>query len=94
MSRVAGTEMAAGHTQNYQTISQDPSLPSEGRGGDEEKPTPFWKKVVANNVGLLLITGSELFFAFMHLAVKILSGIDPPVTTFEVRSSYHPISVT
>lgn len=91
MSRVAETEMAASHTQNYQTISQDPSLPSGRRGVGEEKPTPFWKKVVANNVGLLLITGSELFFAFMHLAVKILSGIDPPVTTFEVRSSYHPI---
>jgi hypothetical protein len=88
MSRVAGTKMAAGHNQNYQTISQGPS---ERRDGSEEKLTPFWKKVVANNVGLLLITGSELFFAFMHLAVKILSGIDPPVTTFEVGSSYRSI---
>lgn len=55
------------------TASQDPSVAA-----------PMWKSVVSNNVGLLLIVASELFFAFMHLAVKILNGIDPPVTTFEV----------
>ncbi|KAH6904974.1 integral membrane protein DUF6 [Coprinopsis sp. MPI-PUGE-AT-0042] len=39
---------------------------------------------VANNTGLLLVAASELFFAFMHLAVKILNSIDPPVSTFEL----------
>ncbi|KAF5309361.1 hypothetical protein D9611_013998 [Ephemerocybe angulata] len=52
--------------------------------GAKEKPTPYWKRLVANNVGLLLVAASELFFAFMHLAVKILNSIDPPVSTFEL----------
>lgn len=69
---------------NYQATAQGSSEPREV---DPEKPLPYWKKVVANNVGLLLVVGSELFFAFMHLAVKILNSIDPPVTTFEVRDA-------
>lgn len=52
-----------------------------------------WRAFVANNLGLLLVAASELFFAFMHLAVKILNGIDPPVTSFEVCVLL-PVSVT
>ncbi|TFK18112.1 integral membrane protein DUF6 [Coprinopsis marcescibilis] len=44
----------------------------------------FWRKFIAGNLGLLLVAGSEFFFAFMHLSVKILNSIDTPVSTFEL----------
>ncbi|EAU83503.2 integral membrane protein DUF6 [Coprinopsis cinerea okayama7 len=50
---------------------------------DERSPGAL-KTFVSNNVGLLLVAASELFFACMHLAVKILNSIDPPVSTFEL----------
>ena len=71
--------MTSGGASNYQSTSVR-STTSE----DTTVAAASCKAFVANNVGLLLVAGSELFFAFMHLAVKILNGIDPPVTTFEV----------
>ncbi|KAF6756683.1 integral membrane protein DUF6 [Ephemerocybe angulata] len=74
--------------QNYHSIhpghGDELDIPSALVKGVEEKPVLYWKKLVANNVGLLLVAASELFFAFMHLAVKILNSIDPPVSTFEL----------
>lgn len=67
-------------TQNYQSISS-PSVP---QGSVVAEPVSYWNRLLTNNVGLLLVAASELFFAFMALAVKILNRIDPPVSTFEL----------
>ncbi|KAF5319494.1 hypothetical protein D9619_008739 [Psilocybe cf. subviscida] len=40
--------------------------------------------LVNNNTGLLLVASSQAFFSSMNVAVKILNGIDPPVSTFEL----------
>jgi hypothetical protein len=42
------------------------------------------RSIVKNNTGLLLVASSQAFFSSMNVAVKILNGIDPPVSTFEV----------
>lgn len=39
---------------------------------------------IFENEGLLLIVASQLFFAFMNLGVKLLSGLTQPVPTFQV----------
>lgn len=43
------------------------------------------KTTVKNNVGLLLVAGSQAFFSMMNVAVKKLNTIDPPVSTLQVR---------
>lgn len=40
--------------------------------------------LIHNNIGLLLVASSELFFSLMNLAVKELNTIEPPVPTLEV----------
>ncbi|GJE91689.1 DMT family transporter [Phanerochaete sordida] len=42
------------------------------------------REVVRDNTGMLLVAASESFYASMNLAVKELSGIDPPVTTMQL----------
>ena len=42
------------------------------------------REVLDSNTGLLLVTASEAFVSLMHVAVKTLNGIDPPVPTLEV----------
>ena len=41
--------------------------------------------VYSRNTGLLLIVGSQWFFALMNLGVKFLTELDNPVPTLEVR---------
>lgn len=48
---------------------------------------PAAREFVKRNVGLLLILAAQGFFTLMNAAVKKLQGIDPPVSTFEVRIS-------
>lgn len=48
-------------------------------------------EVVQNNTGLLFVLASQAFFASMNVAVKILNGIDPPITALEV--CFSPYSV-
>ena|ERR1700761_9536872 len=45
-----------------------------------------------DNVGLLLIILSQLFFAFMNLFVKLLTGLENPVDALQVRYLlyFHP----
>lgn len=43
------------------------------------------KATVKNNIGLLLVAGSQAFFSMMNVAVKKLNTIDPPVSTLQVR---------
>ncbi|KAF9005109.1 hypothetical protein BDQ17DRAFT_1240680 [Cyathus striatus] len=42
------------------------------------------KSVVKANTGLLLIVASQAFLSLMNVAVKVLNGIDPPVSPFEL----------
>ncbi|KAF9467671.1 EamA-like transporter family-domain-containing protein [Collybia nuda] len=42
------------------------------------------KAKVKNNVGLLLVAGSQAFFSMMNVAVKKLNSIDPPVSTLQL----------
>ncbi|KAG5641444.1 hypothetical protein DXG03_005218 [Asterophora parasitica] len=42
--------------------------------------------IFQSNTGLLLVTASQAFFSMMNTAVKKLNSIDPPVSTFEVRT--------
>ncbi|THH03428.1 hypothetical protein EW145_g6261 [Phellinidium pouzarii] len=41
---------------------------------------------VERNTGLLLVAFSQLFFALMHTSVKILNGLDPPISALEYLS--------
>jgi len=61
---------------------------SESEG---DQALPRWRSllsaartVVDNNSGVLLVTGSQAFFALMNFSVKILNTIDPPVSAFQV----------
>lgn len=42
------------------------------------------RDVYKDNVGLLLVTASQVFFAAMNVAVKKLNSIDPPVPVLEL----------
>ncbi|KAG6915965.1 hypothetical protein DXG01_009054 [Tephrocybe rancida] len=71
--------------------SEPPTPPDEV--DDMEPKMSMWRachlKAVATvkgNIGLLLITGAQMFFSLMNVAVKRLNAIDPPVTTFEYLS--------
>ena len=39
-----------------------------------------WKR----NTGLLLFVAAQAFYAMMDTAVKVLHGVDPPVTTLQL----------
>lgn len=41
---------------------------------------------VHNNAGLLMVAAAQVFASLMNTSVKILHGIDPPVSTLEVRN--------
>ncbi|RPD56854.1 hypothetical protein L226DRAFT_513609 [Lentinus tigrinus ALCF2SS1-7] len=41
-------------------------------------------EVVENNVGLLLVASSQLFFSLMNVGVKTLNSLDPPVPAMEL----------
>ena len=77
----SGVERRDTGVQDYQATANAAVGNGEGRSAAEES---FWRSLVSNNFGLSLVIASELFFAFMHLAVKILNGIDPPVSMAEV----------
>ncbi|KAG6915964.1 hypothetical protein DXG01_009053 [Tephrocybe rancida] len=69
--------------------SETPTPPDEV--DDMELKMSMWRachlKVVAivkGNIGLLLITGAQIFHSLMNVAVKKLNAIDPPVSTFEL----------
>jgi len=42
-------------------------------------------EVAQSNTGILLVVASEVFFAVMEATAKILQGLDPRVTAFQVR---------
>ncbi|KAG5651369.1 hypothetical protein H0H81_008903 [Sphagnurus paluster] len=44
------------------------------------------QRFAGGNAGLLLVMGSQAFFAMMNVAVKKLNSIDPPVSTFEASN--------
>ncbi|KAJ3516602.1 hypothetical protein NLJ89_g1022 [Agrocybe chaxingu] len=41
------------------------------------------REVARRNTGLLLVVGSQAFFSMMNTAVKVLHGVDPPITTLQ-----------
>lgn len=43
-----------------------------------------FRDVVQRNTGLLLFVASQAFYSMMDTAVKVLHGIDPPVTTLQL----------
>lgn len=43
------------------------------------------KEVYENNVGLIMIAGSNVFGCGMNVCVKLLNGLDDPVPAIEVR---------
>ena len=61
------------------------------------------RNVFKNNVGLLYVVASQVFFSVMNVAVKSLNNLDPPVPAIEVRypwilclilhNAYYAISV-
>ncbi|KAF8057616.1 hypothetical protein FPV67DRAFT_571087 [Lyophyllum atratum] len=51
--------------------------------GDGDESIWLWD-IVKNNMGLLLVTGSQAFLSLVNVAVKRLNSIDPPVSTFEL----------
>ncbi|CAA7267826.1 unnamed protein product [Cyclocybe aegerita] len=42
------------------------------------------KEVAKRNTGLSLVVGSQAFFSMMNTAVKVLHGVDPPITTLQL----------
>ena len=42
-------------------------------------------QLVKNNIGLLLVASSQLFFSLMNIGVKKLNSLDPPVSAVQVR---------
>jgi hypothetical protein len=79
-------------TQGYATFAtthtsaRSDELDDQSHGGHLTAKTIITKVrgLVANNTGLLLVTGSQAFFALMNVAVKKLNGLDPPVPALEV----------
>ncbi|KAJ3562036.1 hypothetical protein NP233_g9827 [Leucocoprinus birnbaumii] len=76
---------------------QGPEFVEAENASDQGSPTHpgRWKKpaqklfdatreTYAQNVGLLLIVGSQMFFSLMNVAVKKLNSIDPPVTPLQL----------
>ena len=43
------------------------------------------KDLFNNNIGLLLVGGSQAFFSLMNISVKVLNTMGPPVSSLEVR---------
>lgn len=41
-------------------------------------------EIVEDNIGLLLVASSQLFFSLMNVGVKTLNSLDPPVPAMEV----------
>jgi hypothetical protein len=73
--------------------AKSPSSPPLDDISEEEEVHSKWRVMlvavnsfVKDNVGLLLVASAQAFFSFIGVAVKILHGIDPPVSTFQVRS--------
>ncbi|KAF9467672.1 hypothetical protein BDZ94DRAFT_974927 [Collybia nuda] len=59
--------------------------------GQEVEAQPKWRVMITTchgfmkgNVGLLLVMSAQAFFSFMGVSVKILHGIDPPISTFQL----------
>ncbi|KIJ97898.1 hypothetical protein K443DRAFT_681172 [Laccaria amethystina LaAM-08-1] len=79
-------------TQGYATFAtthtsaRSDELDDQSHGGHLTAKTIITKVrgLVANNTGLLLVTGSQAFFALMNVAVKKLNGLDPPVPALEL----------
>ncbi|KAI0704448.1 hypothetical protein C8T65DRAFT_654066 [Cerioporus squamosus] len=46
--------------------------------------TGYLRAVVENNIGLLLVASSQLFFSLMNVGVKTLNSLDPPVPAMEL----------
>lgn len=44
------------------------------------------RQFVADNLGLLLVMSSQLFFSTMNVLVKRIHDIDDPISTFEVSA--------
>jgi hypothetical protein len=75
-------------------------IPAPTLADDELESTPkrttafgeFYKR----NQGLIIIAASQLFFSLMNLCVKVLTVLDKPVPTFEVRTflAFDGIGVT
>lgn len=54
-------------------------------GGDRPITRNSLQTFCAQNRGLLIIALSQLFFSMMYMGVKLLTMLDTPVPTFEVR---------
>ncbi|GJE93527.1 DMT family transporter [Phanerochaete sordida] len=68
-----------------------PVLPAAGTVSYLDRAQDSWnvfkrktREVVKNNTGMLLVAGSQGFFALMNVAVKTLNNLDPPVTAMEL----------
>jgi hypothetical protein len=44
----------------------------------------YARQFVADNLGLLLVLASQMFFSIMNVVVKQLHSIDTPISTFQV----------
>ncbi len=46
----------------------------------------YARQFVADNLGLLLVLASQMFFSIMNVVVKQLHSIDTPISTFQVSA--------
>ena len=61
--------------------SQKPGRPSRTRPSIDNA-----RQFVADNLGLLLVMSSQLFFSNMNVFVKQIHDIDDPISTLEVSA--------
>ncbi|CAA7267825.1 unnamed protein product [Cyclocybe aegerita] len=58
--------------------------PQVGKPGSVSVAFSEAKDVGRRNAGLLLVVASQAFFSMMTTTVKVLHGIDPPISTFQL----------
>jgi hypothetical protein len=66
-------------------LEAGPSIHDGNNGTRWTRLKSFIRQLYNNNIGLLLIVASQSFFACMNLFVKLLTALDNPVPTLEVR---------
>jgi len=85
-------ERSAGEVGDYQATEDHGGVRGDSLN---EKRHSFWRALWISNYGLLMVVVSELFFAFMHLAVKVLNSLDTePISMAEVRATITSWSVS
>lgn len=79
--------MASSSTDNAHEPLLDEAVDCSQKSGWLSRARPIIdnaRQFVADNLGLLLVMSSQLFFSTMNVFVKQIHDIDDPISTFEV----------